>query len=64
VLPTRDPGRAFDHDEVTRSTTQSRLDPEAIRERLRSFRKEFQLGRDGEGAAGPDGDQNDLGGDR
>jgi hypothetical protein len=64
ALPTRDPGRAFDHDDVTTSTTQSRLDPEAIRERLRSFRKEFQLGRDGEAAAGPDGDQNDLGGDR
>jgi hypothetical protein len=64
TLPTRDPGSAFDHDEVTTSTSQSRLDPEAIRERLRSFRKEFQLGRDGEGAAGPDGDQTDLGGDR
>ncbi|HEX4980798.1 MAG TPA: ATP-binding protein [Ilumatobacteraceae bacterium] len=64
ILPTRDPGNAFDHDEVTTSTSQSRLDPETIRERLRSFRKEFQLGRDGEGAAGPDGDQTDLGGDR
>jgi len=64
MLPTRDPGNAFDHDEVTTSTSQSRLDPEAIRERLRSFRKEFQLGRDGEGAAGPDGDLTDLGGDR
>jgi hypothetical protein len=63
-LPTRDPGNAFDHDEVTTSTSQSRLDPETIRERLRSFRKEFQLGRDGEGAAGHDGDQTDLGGDR
>ena len=63
-LPTRDPGSAFDHDEVTTSTSQSRLDPEAIRERLRSFRQEFQLGRDGEGATGHDGDQTDLGGDR
>ena len=64
ALPTRDPGSAFDHDEVTASTSQSRLDPESIRERLRSFRQEFQLGRDGEGAAGHDGDQTDLGGDR
>ena len=64
ALPTRDPGNAFDHDEVTTSTSQSRLDPESIRERLRSFRQEFQLGRDGEGAAGHDGDQTDLGGDR
>jgi hypothetical protein len=64
ALPTRDPGSAFDHDEVTTSTSQSRLDPESIRERLRSFRQEFQLGRDGEGATGPDGDQTDLGGDR
>jgi hypothetical protein len=63
-LPTRDPGNAFDHDEVTTSTSQSRLDPETIRARLRSFQKEFQLGRDGEGVAGPDGDQTDLGGDR
>jgi hypothetical protein len=64
ALPTRDPGGAFDHDDVTPSTTQSRLDPESIRERLRSFRQEFQLGRDVEGAAGPDGDQTDLGGER
>jgi signal transduction histidine kinase len=64
ALPTRDPGSAFDHDEVTASTSQSRLDPESIRERLRSFRQEFQLGRDGEGATGHDGDQTDLGGDR
>jgi hypothetical protein len=63
-LPTRAPGNAYDHDEVTASTSQSRLDPEAIRERLRSFRQEFQLGRDGEAAAGHDGDQPDLGGDR
>jgi hypothetical protein len=64
LLPTRAPGNAFDHDDVTASTSQSRLDPEAIRERLRSFRQEFQLGRDGEAAAGHDGDQTDLGGDR
>ena len=62
--PDARPGSAFDHDEVTASTSQSRLDPEAIRERLRAFRQEFQLGRDGEGATGHDGDQTDLGGDR
>ncbi|MGH9132616.1 MAG: ATP-binding protein [Ilumatobacteraceae bacterium] len=63
-LPTRDPGNAFDHEAVTPSTSQSRLDPEAIRERLRSFQQEFQLGRDGDVAPGHDGDQTDLGGDR
>ena len=39
------PGNAFDHEDVTPSTTASRLDPDAIRERLRAFQQEYRIGR-------------------
>jgi hypothetical protein len=64
ALPTRQPGSGFDHDAVTPSTSPSRLDPDVIRERLRSFQQEFQLGRDSEAAGGHEGDHPDLGGER
>jgi HAMP domain-containing protein len=48
-LPTRsraEPGAATSVDERA-STTQSRLDPEALRERLRAFQNEFRIATDG-----------------
>ncbi len=65
-LPTRSPGDAPSvpgADEV--STAPSRLDPDALRERLRAFQTEFRTGADGDGT-GPDHSSNnaDLGGDR
>jgi signal transduction histidine kinase len=58
-LPTRAPGFGSQEpiDEPS-SISQSRLDPEALRERLRSFQSEFATGQE----TGPD-PQTDLGGD-
>ena len=73
ALPTRvargSEGEGVDLDESA-STTQSRLDPEALRERLRAFQTEFRTAT--EGTHAPESDEPspltptnaDLGGDR
>jgi hypothetical protein len=68
-LPTRtraEPGGANSVDERA-STTQSRLDPEALRERLRAFQNEFRVATDGERSSESNysstSNNSDLGGD-
>jgi signal transduction histidine kinase len=55
-LPTRRPGEAFTPDADAAPTQASKLDADAIRERLRSFQHEYRIGRSSDGRAdrGPD----------
>ena len=58
TLPTRQPGSSVPSDDHSRSTVPSRLDPDAIRERLRAFQQEHRSGRTS------DEHDTDHGGDR
>ncbi len=66
-LPTRTwVGDPVEHIEDPASITQSRLDPEALRERLRAFQSEFSTGVDSDTSQHQtyDNQNSDLGGDR
>jgi signal transduction histidine kinase len=49
ALPTRRPGEAFTPEADAAPTQASRLDADAIRERLRSFQQEYRIGRNNDG---------------
>jgi hypothetical protein len=68
ALPTRERSAggvpsSFDFDEPS-STTQSRLDPEVLRERLRAFQNEFRTASAGATDKSDNSSHLDLGGDR